>query len=102
MVFSPDGKTLATGSNDGTARLWDVDLDDNYADRVRYPVDPTGVGSFGGVQPGREIPGHRRLDGTARLWDVATRQQIRGRHWLRGPVTSVAFSPDGKTGHRQL
>ena len=24
VVFSPDGKTLAGGNNDGTVRLWDV------------------------------------------------------------------------------
>ena len=29
VVFSPNGKTLATGSYDGTAKLWSVpDIDD--------------------------------------------------------------------------
>ena len=94
MAFSRDGKTLASGSDDGTVRLWDVATHR----QIGSPLTGTPTRSLRGVQPGRQDPGQRQPDDTVRLWDVATRRQI-GKP-LTGhtdDVVSVAFSPDGKT-----
>lgn len=34
VAFSPNGQTLATGSDDGTARLWSVSFPDNLLGAV--------------------------------------------------------------------
>ncbi|MGD1804937.1 eIF2A-related protein [Dapis sp. BLCC M126] len=91
VALSPDGKTIATASNDKTARLWDADTGQelstlNHQDRVRAVA----------FSPDGQTIATASDDKTARLWDATTGKEIATllhQDW----VNAVAFSPDGQT-----
>jgi WD40 repeat protein/tRNA A-37 threonylcarbamoyl transferase component Bud32 len=92
VAISADGRIALTGSNDGTARLWEVATGRSlgpplaHRDAVRaVAFSPDGRTALTGS-----------YDHTARLWDVAT-GLARGAPLAHGGnVTTVAFSPDGQ------
>jgi WD40 repeat protein len=93
VAFSPDGKTVLTGSQDGTARLWDA--------ATAQPLGPSlthqGLVLAVAFSPDGKTVLTGSYDHTARLWDVATTKPIGTPLMHQNRVSAVAFSPDGKT-----
>ncbi|MGZ8844875.1 MAG: WD40 repeat domain-containing protein [Pyrinomonadaceae bacterium] len=90
LMFSPDRRTLATASRDGTAKLWDG-ANGKLIATLRHK---RGVASLAFSTDGRTVATGSK-DRTARLWDVATGHLIATLEH-RGDVWALAFSPDGK------
>ena len=66
VVFSPDGKRLATGSLDGNVKLWDVVTGQEVAN---LKVDQNFVTSVAFSPDGRTLV-TGNMDNTVRLWQA--------------------------------
>jgi WD40 repeat protein len=86
-VFSPDGKRLATVSDDFTARLWDA-ATGKAVQTLKGHIEWVNSVVF---SPDGKWLATASSDRTARLWDVAT-----GLEGHTNGVWSVVFSLDGK------
>ena len=90
VALSPDGTKLASGRNDGSVQLWDVE-----SRRVLYAVKHDGVVASVAFSPDGTQLASAGWDNAVRLWDVATGKLVQTLIQHRS-VYSVAFSPDGK------
>ena len=97
IVFSPDSRTLASGSMDKTVVLWDVLTGDRKATldgTIQYVMDRS-VNCVAFSPTGEDIASGSE-GGTVRLWDVYTHRMHTVLRHL-GDVSGVGFAPDGRT-----
>uniref|UniRef100_A0A0G4GWN5 Uncharacterized protein n=1 Tax=Chromera velia CCMP2878 TaxID=1169474 RepID=A0A0G4GWN5_9ALVE len=94
VAFSPDGRTLATASDDRSVRLWDV----GFGREVKTLEGHKDLVSCVTFSPDGKMVGTGSWDTTARVWDVESGGEVRKfvRHGDGGYVNAFAFSPDGK------
>ncbi|PSR14018.1 MAG: hypothetical protein DA408_08350 [Bacteroidetes bacterium] len=91
VAFSPTGKTVLTGSWDGTAKLW------NLAGHELQTFPGAGWISAVAFSPDGKTVLTGSSDGKARLFDLAGRElQVFSPNAAVEGIHAVAFSPDGQ------
>ena len=91
VAFSPDGKTVVSGSDDETVRVWDVatGVSRLFPGGRGHEVTSVAVSHDG------QLIASGSLEGRVRLWSAVTHDELLT---LAGPesgVFALAFSPDG-------
>jgi WD40 repeat protein/predicted Ser/Thr protein kinase len=100
LVYSPDGRTLVSASDDATLRLWDTEtrrtravLRGHSTPVVALAISPDGrlIASGSGDWQ------HPSQPGEIKLWDAASGAFVSDLKGHAGPVLNLAFSSDGST-----
>jgi WD40 repeat protein/tRNA A-37 threonylcarbamoyl transferase component Bud32 len=91
VAVSADGKRAASGGDDRTVRVWDLERGREVYRFTRHRDSVTGVALSA---DGRLVLSGSR-DQTLRLWEAANGKEVQGFPVPRGPVLCAALTPDG-------
>ena len=93
IAWSPNGKLLATGSDDRTVKLWDAATGKMLC---RLTGHTDSICSVAWSPNGKTLASSAG-DATLKLWDLDTGKLLSSLRGHTGGVYTVAWSPDGKT-----
>jgi WD40 repeat protein len=94
VVFSPNGKHLASFGSDRAINIWDVETHKVVRTLAGYRAGHGGCLAF---SPDGTSLAFASWDQGVRVWDLATGDEKLVYRGHRGIVTCVAFSPDGRS-----
>lgn len=105
IAFSPDGKILASGGKEGTIRLWDVVTGEQKKQLTGHKwtisslaFSPDGQTLASAIGHEAEmIPPQIGIEIDIKLWNIDTGEVAATFRGHGKDITSLAFSPDGKT-----
>ncbi|KAF2177952.1 putative WD-repeat protein [Zopfia rhizophila CBS 207.26] len=92
VAFSPNGKVVASASEDHTVRFWDTATGAALQTLEGHTSSVNAVA----FSPHGKVVASASDDHTVRLWDTATGATLRTLEGHTYYVMAVAFSPDGK------
>jgi WD40 repeat protein len=95
VAFSPDGQRLATGGEENTVIIWDMETS---VDRLTLEGEHSGevyTLAFSPDEGGRWLATAGE-DSAVKIWDSHTGEFIHSFRGHEGLVSSLAFSPDGE------
>lgn len=93
LAFSPDNKTLASGSYGNTVKFWDVATGEERATLTGHG-DAVLTVAF---SPDGKTLASGSQDKTIKLWDVKTGKELAALRGHTSNPNTLAYSPDGKT-----
>ncbi len=111
VAFSPDGRTVATGSGDQTIRIWNIatgqmmtQFGEMYSlkgvSSESLPPIPIIVTSIAFSPDGAQLAVARAFEDRVRIWNVASGKELKSivdpELSGTGIIDSVTFSPDGR------